>query len=57
MAATESARGTVKHLSAPPSLLPLYARAAVTGPLHRGGDEPAGRRLTSWPSSRSTRRT
>jgi acyl dehydratase len=23
-------------LSAPPSLLPLYARAAVTGPLHRG---------------------
>ena len=27
-----------KQLSAPPSLLPLYARAAVTGPLHRGGD-------------------
>jgi acyl dehydratase len=25
-------------LSAPPSLLPLYAKAAVTTPLHRGGD-------------------
>ena len=38
MTVTESAGGTVKHLSAPPSLLPLYARAAVTGPLHRGGE-------------------
>jgi acyl dehydratase len=26
------------ELSAPPSLLPLYAKAAATGPLHRGGD-------------------
>ncbi|MDT4921714.1 MAG: hypothetical protein QOI15_2616 [Pseudonocardiales bacterium] len=26
------------ELSAPPSLLPLYAKAAVTTPLHRGGD-------------------
>lgn len=25
-------------LDAPPSLLPLYAKAAITGPLHRGGD-------------------
>jgi acyl dehydratase len=25
-----------KQLTSPPSLLPLYARAAVTGPLHRG---------------------
>jgi acyl dehydratase len=26
----------VKQLTAPPALAPLYARAAVTGPLHRG---------------------
>lgn len=26
------------ELTSPPSLFPLYARAAVTGPLHRGGD-------------------
>ncbi len=26
----------MKTLTSPPSLLPLYARAAVTGPLHRG---------------------
>jgi acyl dehydratase len=29
---------SVKELSAPPSLAALYAKAAVTGPLHRGGD-------------------
>lgn len=28
------------HLDSPPSLLPLYARAAVTGPLHRGSSLP-----------------
>src|ERR1700709_1151953 len=28
------------ELSAAPSLLPLYARAAVTGPLHRGSTLP-----------------
>ncbi len=26
------------ELSSPPSLLPLFARAALTGPLHRGGE-------------------
>ena len=36
--ATAPSADTVKQLSSPPSLLPLYARAAVTGPLHRGGD-------------------
>jgi acyl dehydratase len=30
----------VPELSSPPSLLPLYARAAVTGPLHRGSTLP-----------------
>lgn len=29
---------SVKELAAPPSLTKLYAKAAVTGPLHRGGD-------------------
>jgi hypothetical protein len=29
-----------RKLQAPPSLLPLYAKAAVTGPLHRGGELP-----------------
>jgi acyl dehydratase len=28
--------GAARMLSSPPSLTPLYARAAVTGPLHRG---------------------
>lgn len=31
---------TTKTLAQPPSLLPLYARAAVTGPLHKGGTLP-----------------
>jgi hypothetical protein len=30
----------IKELTAAPSLGPLYARAAMTGPLHRGGDLP-----------------
>lgn len=30
---------SVHELTAPPSLLPLYAKAAATSPLHRGGDE------------------
>lgn len=30
-------------LTGPPSLLPLYAKAAVTGPLHRGGELPDSR--------------
>jgi acyl dehydratase len=30
----------LKELSAPPSLAPLYARAAITGPLHRGDSLP-----------------
>jgi acyl dehydratase len=29
---------SVTELTAPPSLGPLYVKAAVTGPLHRGGD-------------------
>lgn len=29
-----------KQLSSPPALLPLYARAAVTGPLHKGDELP-----------------
>ena len=28
------------RFTAPPALLPLYAKAAVTGPLHRGGELP-----------------
>ena len=31
---------STRTLTAPPSLLPLYARAAVTGPLHRGDSLP-----------------
>ena len=31
---------TTKALEQPPSLLPLYARAAVTGPLHKGDELP-----------------
>jgi acyl dehydratase len=31
---------TTKALTSPPSLLPLYGRAAVTGPLHRGDTLP-----------------
>lgn len=38
MAGAAPSTDTAKKLSSPPSLLPLYARAAVTGPLHRGGD-------------------
>jgi acyl dehydratase len=31
------------ELQAPPALLPMYAKAAATGPLHRGGDLPDSR--------------
>ena len=30
----------MKSLTSPPSLLPMYARAAVTWPLHRGDTLP-----------------
>ncbi|MGH8860312.1 MAG: MaoC/PaaZ C-terminal domain-containing protein [Jatrophihabitantaceae bacterium] len=33
-------------LESPPSLLPLYAKAALTGPLHRGGGDLPGSRYT-----------